>query len=82
MTWKYLIADDGSSMDIFDHTQDPSTDTPLETLQNDGSGFTIPDDIQTVMRNEAEKARNNNNTERWRDIHIRMAVNDIEEYTG
>lgn len=52
MTWYYYIADDNSSMDIWDHTQDPATDAPLKTLQNDGSGFTIPDDIEAVMDDE------------------------------
>lgn len=72
MTWYYDIADDGSSMEIIDHNQ-----TVVKTLQNDGSGFTIPEEIKSAMREEAEVARDNNNTERWRDIHIRLADDDL-----
>jgi len=74
MTWYYNISDDASGMDIFDHTG-----TIVKTQENDGSGFTIPSDIQRAMREEADKARSNDNMERWRDIHIRLADNDIKE---
>ncbi len=47
MTWYYDIAADGSSMDVYDHAG-----TLIETLTNDGSGFTIPDDILEVMRSD------------------------------
>lgn len=72
MTWYYDIADDGSSMDVIDHKGNV-----IASIANDGSGFTIPDDVFAVMRLEAENARSNNNTERWRDIHIRLADNDV-----
>jgi len=72
MTWYYDIDANKESMDIIDHTGDIVT-----TINNDGSGFIIPDDVFTVMRSEAEKARSNNNTDRWRDIHIRLADDDI-----
>jgi hypothetical protein len=72
MTWKYHIADDGSKMDIYDHTG-----TIVKTIQNDGDGFLIPTDVTDLMRQEASKARKNGNTERWRDIHIRIADDDI-----
>jgi len=72
MTWHYQIAEDGSVMEIYDHSG-----SLIQSIQNDGSGFTIPDDVTTVMRDEAERARSKNNTERWRDIHIRLADNDI-----
>jgi len=72
MTWNYDIADDGSEMKVID-----SKGNLVETIQNDGSGFEIPNDVTSVMREQAEKARSNNNTERWRDIHIRLADNDI-----
>lgn len=48
MTWHYDIADDGSSMAIYE--DDPAFTGQVDTLQNDGSGFTIPDDIHAVMR--------------------------------
>jgi len=72
MTWTYTTVDDGSHLEIYDHKNEKIT-----TLQNDGRGFTIPTDIFDVMRQEAEKARQNGNMERWRDIHIRLADNDI-----
>jgi len=72
MTWTYEIEEDGGSMKIYDHN-----DTLMKTIENDGSGFRLPHDIFTVMREEAEKARSNQNTERWRDIHIRLADNDV-----
>lgn len=50
MTWKYDIAEDGSSMEIIDHKGNL-----VKTLQNDGSGFKIPDDILEVMKQEAKK---------------------------
>lgn len=71
MTWTYKIID-GSELEIYDHN-----DQKIKTIQNDGTGFVIPDDITDVMRDEAEKARSNSNMERWRDIHIRLADNDI-----
>lgn len=74
MTFTYDIATDGSSMDVVDHTG-----TVVRTLSNDGGGFRLPQDVCDVMREEAEKARSNGNMSRWRDIHIRLASNDISE---
>jgi hypothetical protein len=73
MTWTYQVSGGGDSMDIFDHTG-----ALIKTVQNDGSGFSLPRDVLDVMRAEAKKARKNNDTERWRDIHIRIADNDLE----
>jgi len=72
MTWTYALTDDGGSMDVFDHT-----DTLVATIQNDGSGFKSTEEVYSVMRAEAEKARDNENMERWRDIHIRLAADDV-----
>jgi len=72
MTFYYKISNDGSDMTVYDHTG-----KEIKTRKNDGSGFTLPDDVCGVMRDEAEKARQNENMERWRDIHIRLADNDI-----
>jgi len=73
MTWTYKLTDAGNCS-VYDHT-----DTHVTVVQNDGSGIRIPDDVVDVMRQEAEAARDNGNTERWRDIHIRLATTDIEE---
>lgn len=72
MTWYYNIADDASSMDIID-----GYDTIITTVNNDGSGFTIPTGIKSIMRSEAEKAEQNGDLERWREIHIQIADDDI-----
>lgn len=53
MTWYYDIADDGGSMDVYDHTG-----ALAETIQNDGSGFTTPHDVLDVMYDEAVQAYN------------------------
>lgn len=47
MTWYYDIADDGSSIDVYDHTG-----ALAETITNDGSGFTFPRDVFAVMETE------------------------------
>lgn len=44
MTWYYDIAEDGSKMEIYDHTG-----TVSKTINNDGSGFEIPGDILQAM---------------------------------
>lgn len=72
MTWTYVIDSDASHLTIYDHTG-----SKVKTIENDGSGFKIPTDVTDTMREEANKARNNNEMERWRDIHIRLADNDI-----
>jgi hypothetical protein len=76
MTWTYKLTD-SSNLSVYDHTG-----SHITVVQNDGSGIRLPDDVVDVMRDEAETARDNNNTERWRDIHIRLATNDIEEREG
>jgi len=76
MTWTYKITD-SSNLSVYDHTG-----THVAVVQNDGSGIRLPDDVQEVMRSEAEDARADGNTERWRDIHIRLATDDIEEREG
>jgi len=76
MTWTYKLTDAGN-LSVYDHA-----DVHVTTVMNDGNGVQVPDDVQEVMRSEAEDARADNNTERWRDIHIRLATNDIEEREG
>jgi len=73
MSWTYRLTDN-ANLSVYDHTGEHIT-----VVQNDGSGIRLPDDVVSVMRAEAEDARANGNTERWRDIHIRLATNDIEE---
>jgi len=72
MTWMFDIASDKSKMDVYD-----ATGQLITTKHNDGRGLHIPEDIKTVMRDEAEKARSNDNMRRWRDIYIQLADGDI-----
>lgn len=53
MTWHYSISDDGSSMTVYDHTG-----AEVATVQNDGGGFRIPNDVLDVMYSEAIDAYN------------------------
>lgn len=83
MTWRYDIADDGSSMDIYE--DDPAFTGKIDTLQNDGSGLTIPDDVQAVMRATWEQEANLGNspvmTVRAGHILMDMVTEDIEAGT-
>lgn len=47
MTWYYNITENGSSIDIYE--DDPEFTGKITTLENDGSGFRIPDDVLEVM---------------------------------
>jgi len=58
MTWTYKLTD-SSNLSVYDHTG-----SHITVVQNDGSGIRLPDDVVDVMRDEAETARDNNNTER------------------
>lgn len=83
MTWYYDEADDGSSMDIYE--DDPEFSGLIDTLQNDGSGFRIPDDIRAVMRAtwEAEANLGNSPVMNVRAGHILMdlVTDNIQEGT-
>lgn len=56
MTWHYRITDDQSTLEVWDHTQDPSVDAPLATVANDGRGFVLPGDVLDVMYDAAVAA--------------------------
>lgn len=43
MTWEYELTADGD-LSVYDHNGDPVT-----TRQNDGSGFTIPDEVLEII---------------------------------
>ena len=49
MTYYYKIADDGSSMDIYEDNVEFTG--LIKTIENDGSGFHIPPDIKQTMQN-------------------------------
>jgi hypothetical protein len=72
MTWFYDISEDGSQMEIIDHSG-----TVVKTVDNDGSGFELPGAVLSVMRTEAAEARSNGDMSRWRDIQIHISADDI-----
>lgn len=45
--WYYEISEDGSSMDIYE--SDAEFTGKIKTVQNDGSGFRLPNDVLEVM---------------------------------
>lgn len=59
MTWFYNITDDGS-MEIYE--DDGENTRLIKTLENDGSGFTIPNDVREVMRETWEQEANLGNS--------------------
>lgn len=77
MTWKYNLKDDGT-MDIIDHEE-----TVVETIQNNGAGFTIPDDIKDVMRTHLKNEFGDNGnalqSKYGQDLLLDMLTEDIEE---
>lgn len=81
MAWYYDIADDNSEMDIYE--ADPEFTGRIETLTNDGSGFDIPGDVKTVMREtwmvEANMGSSPVLTVRAGHILMDMAAGDIRE---
>jgi len=78
MTWYYQIQDDNSRMDIYDHTG-----TNVQTLQNDGSGFSVPEDVHAVMRDVWEQEANLGSspvmTKYAGEILMHMVTQDIEQ---
>jgi len=72
MTWLYEIGADGDKLMVYDHNGNL-----IKTVSNDGDGFRFVEVVSDVMKSEAQKARNNDNMSRWRDIHIRLAAKDI-----
>jgi hypothetical protein len=53
MTWYYQISSDSSEVEVWDHTQDPATDSPILTVANpdaprltrDARGIPIEPDV-------------------------------------
>jgi len=73
MTWYYDVADDGS-MDVYDHTA-----TLIKTVQNDGNGFQIPNDIYEVMISETV-SRGLQNTSEWQtQTIVDIAAGNIQK---
>lgn len=70
-------------MDIYE--DDPAFSGKINTLQNDGSGFTIPNDIRAVMRTTWEQEANlgNSSVMNVRAGHILtdMVTGNIKEGT-
>ena len=82
MTWWWRV-DDAGDLAVWDHTQDPTTDPPFETLTDD-NGWQwptgeFPDDVLDVMHDEARAALQNQNVERAVTITLDMAGEQIEQ---
>jgi len=73
MTWTYKLTD-ASNLSVYDHNDDH-----ISTVENDGSGIRLPDDIEQVMVQDARGARMAGDMMRWREVHIRLAAGQIEE---
>lgn len=76
MTWYYDISTDRSSMDVYDHTG-----SLITTIANDGTGFSIPNDVLDVMYDELQTALSNNNNTRAIKISADAACEQINEGT-
>jgi hypothetical protein len=74
MTLKYEISDDMQELKVFDHNGNL-----IKTVQNDGKGFNIPQDIKDIVFDEAEKVQSNGNIQKWRELHLRLASDKIKE---
>jgi len=72
MTWTYSINKEKKQMEVYDHNGDM-----VGAVPKGDSGYRTHADVTQIMRQEADKARSNGNMERWRDIHIRLADDDI-----
>lgn len=78
MTWHFGI--DGGDLLIWDHTQDPASDTPYRTL-TDAEGWTwtdYPDAVLDMMHDAAQTAIQNRDTQRAIAITLDMAGEQIE----
>lgn len=76
MTWYYDIADDGSSMDVYDQTG-----KVVETLQNGGEGFRIPDDVTSVMQSQIVPTDSDGMSAYEIEVMADLSARDIEEGT-
>ena len=78
MTWRWDIVD--GSLAVWDHTQDPATDSAFETV-TDADGWVWddhPDAVLDVMYGAAQTAVQNQNTQRAIAITLDMAGEQIE----
>jgi hypothetical protein len=73
MTWTYNFTDTGD-LKVWDHDGNH-----VGNVENDGSGIQLPDDVQNLMAKDANGARMAGDMVRWREIHIRLAGDDLQE---
>lgn len=87
MTWYWSVGDAGD-IELWDHTQDPTTDAPVATRSPpDGeSGWSwagdYPDSVLDIMHDEAQTAAQNRDIQRAITITLDMAGEQIERYAG
>lgn len=78
MTWHFDVS--GTELSVWDHTQDPASDTPYQTL-TDPEGWVwtdYPDDVLDAMHSEAQTAIQNQDIQRAIAIMLDMAGGQIE----
>lgn len=89
MTWYYQIASDGSEVDVWDHTTDPSTDSPTLTVSNPDAphirrrpdGTPIIPDVPAAVLDELI-SRGQVDLHALRTIAEALTGAGFEEYTG
>lgn len=73
MTWTYERTDGGVTIRDHDGTE-------ITTLENNGRGLVLPDDILTVMSSEFDTAVSNHDFQRAFQIIGDASFEQIEEY--
>jgi hypothetical protein len=88
MTWRWGVDPDTGALLCWDHTQDPSTDAPVATIEvpNGQSGWSwtgdYPDEILDSMHDEATAAVAAGDVRRAVAITLDMAGEQIERDDG
>jgi len=78
MTWYWDVA--GADLSVWDHTQDPATDEPYQTL-TEGGGWTwtdYPDAVLDAMHDEAQTAIQSGDIQRAIAVTLDMAGEQID----
>jgi len=79
MTWHFAAS--GTELSVWNHTQDPTSDAPHQTLTAD-NGWTwagdFPDDVLAVMHDDAMAAVGNQDYQRAIAVVLDMAGEQIK----
>jgi hypothetical protein len=88
MTWHWSFDDSNTDIELWDHSQDPSTDTPVATRSppDGASGWSwtgdYPDTVLDAMHSEATDAVATGDIPRAVAITLDMAGEQIDRYAG